>query len=76
MIYKLNDVRLAMFKQGVFATVVGDNRAANIVESTIRTNNYQMELSTARAFAALQDYRAKTGENKNTLLFARNMPVK
>lgn len=75
-IYKLNDVRLAMFKQGVFATVVGDNRAANIVESTIRTNNYQMELSTARAFAALQDYRAKTGENKNTLLFARNMPVK
>jgi hypothetical protein len=35
-----------------------------------------MELSTARAFAALQDYRAKTGENKNTLLFARNMPVK
>lgn len=75
-IYKLNDVRLAMFKHGVFATVVGDNRAANIVESTIRTNNYQMELSTARAFAALQDYRAKTGENKNTLLFARNMPVK
>lgn len=75
-IYKLNDVRLAMFKHGVFATVVGDNRAANIVESTIRTNNYQMELSTARAFAALQDYRAKTGKNKNTLLFARNMPVK
>ncbi len=75
-IYKLNDVRLATFKNGLFTTVVGDNRASNVVDSTIRTNNYQMELSTARAFAALQDYRAKTGENKNTLLFARNIPVK
>lgn len=75
-IYKLNDLRLAQFKQGLFTSVVGDNRAANVVDSTIRTNNYQMELSTARAFAALQDYRAKTGENKNTLLFARNLPVK
>lgn len=73
-IYKLSDIRLAILKQGVFATVVGDLRAANMVESTIRTNNYQMEHATARAFAALQDYRAKTGENKNTLLFARNVP--
>ena len=75
-IYKLNEVRLSQFKQGVFTSVVGDNRAENVVDSTIRTNNYQLDRSTARAFAALQDYRAKTGENKNTLLFARNMPVK
>lgn len=75
-IYKLSDVCLALLKHGMFVTVVGNNRAANMVESTIHTNHYQMELSTARAFAALQDYRAKTGENKNTLLFARNMPVK
>ena len=75
-IYKLSDIRLALLKKDLFTTVVGDKRAANVVDSTIRTNNYQMELSTARAFAALQDYRAKTGENKNTLLFARNLPVK
>lgn len=75
-IYKLSDIRLAVLKSNVFSTVVGDFRAANMVESTIRTNNYQMERSTARAFSALQDYRAKTGENKNTLLFARNLPEK
>ena len=75
-IYKLNEIKLAGFKKDLFATVVGDARAANMAESAVRTNNYQMELSTARAFAALQDYRAKTGENKNTLLFARSMTVK
>ena len=75
-IYKLNDVRLAALKKDLFTTVVGDNRAATMAESAVRTNNYQMEHSTARAFAALQDYRAKTGENKNTLLFARNMRLK
>ena len=75
-IYKLNDVRLAVLRKDLFTTVVGDKRATSMAESAVRTNNYQMENSTARAFAALQDYRAKTGENKNTLLFARNMPVK
>lgn len=72
--YKLMELRLEQLRKGLFTTVVGDNRVKNVIDSTMRTNNYQMEQSTARAFAALQDYRAKTGENKNTLLFARNIP--
>ena len=70
--YRLKNLPLDQFRKGLFTAVVGDHRAKNVIESTIRTNNYQMESSTARAFAALQDYRAKTGENKNTLLFAQN----
>lgn len=75
-VYRLKDLRLDQFRDGIFTTVVGDNRVKNVVESTMRTNNYYMEHSTARAFGALQDYRAKTGENKNTLLFAQNAPMK
>lgn len=73
--YGLKDLKFERFRTDLFAAVVGDNRVKNIVESTMRTNNYQMERSTARAFGALQDYRAKNGINKNTLLFARNAPV-
>lgn len=62
------------FRKGIFAAVVGDSRVKNVVESILRTSNYCMEESAARAFSALQDYRAKTGVNKNTLLFAKNNP--
>lgn len=73
--FRLNGLSFEQFRGGMFATVVGENRVQNVVDSTMRTNNYQMEKSTARAFGALQDYRAKTGVNKNTLLFARNAPL-
>ena len=74
-VYHLAAPSLEQFRNGIFATVVGDDRVKNVVESTMRTDNYQMERSTARAFAALQDYRAKKGFNNNTLLFSRNAPV-
>lgn len=73
--FRLNQWKFEQFRSGLFATVVGDARVKNVIDSTWRTNNYQMESSAARAFGALQDYRAKTGINKNTLLFSRNAPV-
>lgn len=75
-IYRLKEWKLDQFRKDLFPTVVGDSRVKNVIDSTLHTNNYRMERSTARAFAALQDYRAKTGENKITLLFSRNSPVK
>lgn len=74
--YRLKELKLDRFRKDLFATVVGDNRVKNVIDSALRTNNYRMESSTARAFGALQDYRATTGENKNTLLFSLNAPVK
>lgn len=74
MTYRMNIAGCDAFRKGIFVAVVGDKRAKNLVENILHTSNYCMELSTARAFSALQDYRAKTGENKNTLLFAKNGP--
>lgn len=74
--FRLKVWKLDQFRKDIFAAVVGNNRVKNVIESTFRTNNYRMETGTARAFAALQDYRAKTGVNKNTLLLSLNIPVK
>ena len=74
--YRLSQIRLEQFRADVFGSVVGDYRATKMVESTIKTNRHRMEADTARAFCALQDYRAKTGENRNTLLIAKNAPAK
>ena len=73
--YRLNPLRLAAFRKDFFGTVVGDHRVKNIMGSTVMTSQYQMDTNTARAFGALLNYRAKTGENKNTLMFAQNMPL-
>lgn len=74
--YRLSQIRLEQFRADVFGSVVGEYRATQMVESTIKTNRHRMETDTARAFCALQDYRAKTGENRNTLLIAKNAPAK
>lgn len=69
-IYKLNPVMLETFRQGIFVAVVGDGRARDVALGAYRSAGYAMETGTARAFGALQDYRAKHGENRNTLLLA------
>ena len=75
-IYRLNTCSLDRFRKGLFGTVVGDYRVLNAMGSTEKANQYKMEFTAARAFCALQDYRAKTGENKITLLFAHGIPAK
>ena len=72
-IYKLNPLELDMFRQGVFVAVVGNSRVKDVATGARRSTGYAMETDTARAFGALQDYRAKYGENRNTLLFADRM---
>ena len=69
--YRVPMLPLETFRKGIFPTVVGDARARNVMENT---HEYQMEIDTARAFGALLNYRAKTGENKTTLMFGNNAP--
>ena len=73
--YRLSPLRLEQFRKDMFASVVGERRTKRMVESTLQSNGYQLETDAARAFCALQDYRAKTGENRTTLLIARNLPA-
>ena len=69
-IYHLDPFLLNDLQKDLFIAVVGQRRVADVTASAMRTDHYAMEQGTARAFGALQDYRAKTGENRNTLLLA------
>lgn len=69
-IYKLPPVKLDKFRENIFVAVVGERRAMDVAIGAQRSTGYAMPTGTARAFGALQDYRAKYGENRNTLLLA------
>ena len=73
--YGLSALRLERFRTDIFASVVGERRTKLMMESALQSNRYRLEADTARAFCALQDYRAKTGENRTTLFLARNLPA-
>ena len=73
-IYHLDLPEIEVIRKEVFTSVVGQDRALLVAKSAASSGQYFMELSTARAFGALQDYRAKTGINRNTLLLGRNAP--
>ena len=75
-VYRIKATAFDVIRSGIFVTVVGDKRVKNVVENTLQTSHYNMEKDTARAFGALQDYRATAGENKNTLLFAKRVSHK
>lgn len=74
--YRLSPLRLEQFRADTFGSVVGEYRVSQMIDSAASANRYRMETDTARAFCSLQDYRAKSGENRNTLLIAKNAPVK
>ena len=69
-IYHLDNPKLDLFRKNMFISVVGRDRTASVGKS----GQFPMNLSTARAFGALQDYRAKTGINRNTLLLSVSKP--
>lgn len=73
--YQLLGEDLNLFNKGLFASVVSDQRAKETVNSLWRTNAYVADPYTALTCAALQDYRAKTGESRMTLVLAERSPM-
>ena len=72
--YRLSPARLEQFRSEIFASVVGDRRVVKMVESMIQADSYRLQEDTARAFCALQDYRAKAGESNTTLVISTASP--
>lgn len=74
-IYRLHPAQLETFRSGIFTAVVGDKRTEAVISSTMHTDRYVLDFPAARAFGAVQDYRAKTGSKRNTLLLSHNDPA-
>lgn len=71
-------IRPDMVKQicdGMFVSVVGKDRVNPMISSVYRSNNYILDPYTAVSYGGLQDYRAKTGESRPTLLLWEKNPM-
>lgn len=68
--YTLDEEQLAQLGDGLYAAVIGSSRLDTVRENVLRTNAYPISRKTAIAYSAVQDYRARTGECRNMLLFA------
>lgn len=68
--YTLSAEMLPRLRAGLFCGVVSDKRISSVLQ-----NVYELsERQTASAYAALQDYRATTGETRSAWLISENIP--
>lgn len=73
-IYKVPPALLADLGKRMFAAVVGRERIGGVINSFYSANSFLIDPKTALAFSALQDYRAKTGDSRMTLLLSDKSP--
>ena len=69
-IYKLSEANQQTLSSQLFASVASRSRIEAIVRSMVKTNDYVLDFDMASAYGALQDFRAKTGESRFTLILA------
>ena len=75
-LYKTMPGMLEQLRQGMYAAVISQERITALIPSVYRTAGYVMDEKTAMAYGGLQDYRAKTGENRLALLWSDRSPLK
>ena len=73
-VYTADEEGSAAITDKLCASVVGSARADSVIASVYRTNDYFIDPITALVYGGLQDYRARTGENRMTVLLADCSP--
>jgi len=72
--YSIDEEMLPVFNEGLFCSVVDDNRGDSVINSVFRSNEYILDPVTALCYAGLQDHRAKYGVGRLTLLLSEESP--
>lgn len=72
--YKLLPVDGETLRSGMFCSVIGAQRAQEVLPMVFRTNAYSLSPDAAESYAALMDYRAKIGSNQDCLLLEDSKP--
>lgn len=72
--YNLTEEQTEKLRTGLFSAVVGTQRINSIIPSVYHTNEYLMDPKSALAFGGIQDFRAKTGEIRPTLILSEQSP--
>lgn len=74
-VYNLSEEQQMVLNQKIYAVVTSASRLETIVKSVYRTNDYILDFDAAASYGALQDYRARTGESRTTLILADQSPA-
>lgn len=72
--YKLLETDANLLSTGMFAAVVSQDRVESVIPSVYNTSSYTLAKDSAVGYAALMDYRAKTGSNRRALLLEDAAP--
>lgn len=72
--YKLLETDANILSAGMFAAVVSRERVESVIPSVYNTSSYTLSRDSAIGYAALMDYRAKTGFNRAALLLEDAAP--
>lgn len=75
-IYRADEAQVEILSENVFCSVISGNRVESIISGMYRANGYEIDSATAVAYGGLQDYRANTGLNRETLILAKNRPLR
>jgi len=73
--YRVDEEQLHSLSDNVYCSVISSNRVDSIISGMYRANGYAIDSHTAVAYGGLQDYRANTGLNRDTLILAKRRPV-
>lgn len=73
--YRVDKEQLSLLNSGLFCAVTGSNRTSQHINSIYRSNAYILDPTSALCVGGLQDYRAKTGESKPTLVLSCVSPA-
>ena len=69
--FLLEEEKMNLLRQELFAAVVSANRAESIRSSFASTNHYSITFDAAVSYGGLQDYRASSGISKDTLILVK-----
>lgn len=72
--YTVDEESLPHLNEGLFCSVAGIDRASTVINSVLRSNSYSIDHVAALCYGGLQDFRAKNGEGRLTILLGRYAP--
>ena len=72
--YYISEEQLEQINFEFFSAVVSNNRVDYLQSIFDKSNHYAIDAHAAHAYGGLQDYRARTGISKETLIFAKKRP--
>lgn len=69
--FYINELQQQTVTDYLYASVVSTGRIDSVISGMYQSNKYYFDRNAALSFAALQDYRAHNGRNRETLILAK-----